>query len=261
MKTAIVLLLVLLQSVSISAQEKLEVFFDFNKYDLNETARKELTVWLMTHQNAEVSKIYGFCDWKGTNIYNDTLSLQRIKTVSDFLKANNIPVKSNYEIRGFGEDFKQSKVQAENRKVLIVYEIRKPDFTPPAASIGLQEKINSSKSGDKIKLENINFYNMSSRIVPESQANLYELLCALQDNPNLKIEIQGHICCQLSGDINNLSVSRARSIYNYLIAQKINRNRLSYKGFGVTRPIHPIPEKNEKEQDENRRVEVLILGK
>lgn len=261
MKISIVLLLVLLQSVSISAQEKLEVFFDFDQYELNPSALKQLTVWLMTHQNAEVSKIYGFCDSKGTNVYNDTLSLKRVKTVSDFLKANLVPVKSNYEIRGFGEDFPQSKIQSENRKVLVVYEIKKPDFTPVPASIGLQDKIKNAVSGDKIKLENINFYNMSSRIVPESKNSLYELLCALQDNPNLKVEIQGHICCQLSGDLNNISVSRARAIYNYLIAQKINRNRLSYKGFGVTKPIHAIPEKNTQEQDENRRVEVMIVEK
>jgi len=261
MKVKIGLLFFLLLAASVQAQEKLEVFFDFNKYDLNEVAVNQLTVWLMTHQNAEVSRIYGFCDSKGTNIYNDTLSLKRVKTVADFLKANNIPIQNDYEIRGFGEDFRQSKVQAENRKVLIVYAIKKPDFRPVPASVGLQDKINSSKSGDKIKLENINFYNMSSRIIPESQNSLYELLCALQDNPALKIEIHGHICCQLSGDINNLSVSRARSIYNYLIAKKIDRKRLSYKGFGVTKPIHPIPEKNDREQDENRRVEIMIVGK
>jgi flagellar motor protein MotB len=32
-----------------------------------------------------------------------------------------------------------------------------------------------------------------------------------------------------------------------------------FKGFGVTKPIHKIPEKNEVEADENRRVEILIL--
>jgi len=261
MKIKMILLLVFLNATTISAQEKLEVFFDFNKFDLNDTALHQLTVWLMTHQNAEVSKIYGFCDSKGTNVYNDTLSLERVKTVSNFLKANNIPVKSNFEIRGFGEDFKQSKIQAENRKVLVVYELKREVAVPTPGTIGLQDKIKTSKSGDKIKLEKINFYNMSSRIVPESQNNLYELLCALQDNPNLRIEIQGHICCQLSGDINNLSVSRARAVYNYLVSQKISKNRLSFKGFGVTKPIHPIPEKNEQEQDDNRRVEVMILNK
>ena len=34
---------------------------------------------------------------------------------------------------------------------------------------------------------------------------------------------------------------------------------MSFKGYGVTRPVHPIPEKNTQEEDENRRVEILIV--
>jgi flagellar motor protein MotB len=34
---------------------------------------------------------------------------------------------------------------------------------------------------------------------------------------------------------------------------------MTFKGYGVSRPIHPIPEKNTAEEDENRRVEILIL--
>jgi flagellar motor protein MotB len=34
---------------------------------------------------------------------------------------------------------------------------------------------------------------------------------------------------------------------------------MSYKGFGTTRPIYPIPEKNEIEANENRRVEIMIV--
>jgi outer membrane protein OmpA-like peptidoglycan-associated protein len=90
---------------------------------------------------------------------------------------------------------------------------------------------------------------------------LYDLLCALEENPKLKIEIQGHICCQKEGDINDVSTRRARAMYNFLIRNKIPRNRMSYKGFGTLRPIHPIPEKTEKEEEENRRVEILIVEK
>jgi outer membrane protein OmpA-like peptidoglycan-associated protein len=100
---------------------------------------------------------------------------------------------------------------------------------------------------------------MTPRILPKSKPVLVELLCALEENPKLKIEIQGHICCQKVFDINELSVMRARAIYNYLVSQKINRKRLTYKGYGTSEPIHPIPEKSEQEQDENRRVEILIL--
>jgi hypothetical protein len=52
---------------------------------------------------------------------------------------------------------------------------------------------------------------------------------------------------------------RRKAIYNYLIGQKINRKRLSYKGFGTSKPLHPIPEKSSQEEEENRRVEILIM--
>lgn len=248
---------------SIVAQDKLTVFFDFDQHNLNEVATQQLLTWVTNNPKAEVSKIYGFCDWKGTNSYNDSLSMKRVKSVFNYLKEKNIKVKDGYEVKGFGEDFEQSKVQAENRKVLIVYELKKEE---PLATVVVEEdntplpvQFKAAKIGDKIILKNIFFFNMTPRILPKSKPALLELLCALQDNPKLKIEIQGHICCQSVFDINELSVMRARAIYNYLVGQRINRKRLSYKGYGTSNPIHPIPEKNEKEEEENRRVEILIL--
>ena len=81
----------------------------------------------------------------------------------------------------------------------------------------------------------------------------------MNDNPKLKIEIQGHICCKLPNQIDAVSTARARAIYNFLIANKVNRKRLSFKGFGATRPIHPIPEKSTQEEEDNRRVEIMIV--
>ena len=34
---------------------------------------------------------------------------------------------------------------------------------------------------------------------------------------------------------------------------------MTYKGYGVSRPVHPIPEKSPEEEDDNRRVEILIV--
>jgi outer membrane protein OmpA-like peptidoglycan-associated protein len=250
---------VFLLSFGAFAQQRLTVYFDFNQYDINETATRQLNSWIAENDHIQVSKLYGFCDWKGTNHYNDTLSLRRIQTVLGFLKSNDIKVKDGY--KGFGEDFVQSKNQSENRKVVIVYDTNVIEKQVPVVSAPptLQQKIKNAKTGDYITLDNIQFFNMSPRIVAQSKPVLYELLCALQDNPKLRIEIQGHICCQLDGDINNLSVTRARAIYNYLVANRINRKRLSFRGFGVTRPIHPIPEQNEQQQNENRRVEIMIV--
>lgn len=101
--------------------QQLTLYFDFDRYDLNPNAQAQLQTWLVENPNIEVSKIYGFCDWKGSNHYNDTLSVKRVKTVLDYLKEKNISVSQGYEIKGFGEDFPQSKVQSENRKVIINY--------------------------------------------------------------------------------------------------------------------------------------------
>ncbi|HEU0136408.1 MAG TPA: OmpA family protein, partial [Flavobacterium sp.] len=172
-----------------------------------------------------------------------------------------IKVLPNYEMIGFGKDFDQSQDQWENRKVVVFYSNKAPAAPTKTDSLSLENRIRKSKSGDKIKLENINFFNMSARIVPESQPILYQLLCAMQENPKLKIEIQGHICCQTEkdNDLTYLSTMRAKAVYNYLLRQKINRNRLSFKGFGNTQPIFPIPEKTEAERDANRRVEIQIV--
>ena len=256
-------LMLIFNIFGVNAQDKLTIFFDFDQHNINEIAAQQLQTWITNNPKVEVSKIYGFCDSKGSNSYNDSLSLKRVKSVFNYLKEKNINVKDGYEIKGFGEDFEQSKVQSENRKVLIVFELKKekaqPTFSPEEENIPLTVKFKTAKTGDIIRLKSIYFFNMTPRILPKSKPILVELLCALQDNPKLKIEIQGHICCQNVFDINELSVLRARAIYNYLVGQKINRKRLSYKGFGTSNPIHPIPEKNEKEEEENRRVEILVV--
>jgi outer membrane protein OmpA-like peptidoglycan-associated protein len=253
-------LICLFFSLTISAQQKIEVFFDFDKYDLNDAAVETLNGAIANRKNIEVSKIYGFCDWKGTNSYNDTLSLKRVNEVWYFLKNKGIRIREDYEKRGFGEDFEQSKVQSENRKVMIVFEETKIEMPIRTADDRiLSEKIKTAKRGDKIKLQNINFHNNSAVIVPKSKPVLYDLLCVMEDNPKLKIEIQGHICCQPERDVNDVSTARARAIYMFLIRNKIDRKRLSFKGFGISEPIYPIPEKSESEADENRRVEIMIV--
>ena len=61
-------------------------------------------------------------------------------------------------------------------------------------------------------------------------------------------------------DRTDLSGQRAKAIRNFLTGNGIDKSRLSYKGFGSTQPIYPIPEKNEAERAANRRVEILIVA-
>ena len=254
-----ILVFLFLSSLSCVAQDKLELFFDFNKYDLNPEAVTTLNDWILKHSDSKVLKIYGFCDWKGSNKYNDTLSLQRVQTVFNYFTENKISIDKDYLQKGFGKNFTQDKNQALNRKVEIMYNNLLPEVIKVPTETTLSEKVKTAKKGDLVRLKNINFYNNSARIVPASKSILYDLLCVMQENPSLKIEIQGHICCQVLNSMDHISTARAKAIYNHLIQNKINRNRLTYKGYGVSSPIFPIPEKNEAEENENRRVEIKIL--
>ena len=256
-------ILLMLISFATFSQEKVTIYFDFDKSELNDFAVKKLNSWIAEGKNYEVTKLFGFCDWKGTNSYNDTLAMKRVLQVYEFLKASKINVQKDIEIRGFGEDFEQSKLQAENRRVTIVY-IEKNETTGKKEVIideNLSDQIKKSKKGDLIKLNNIYFFNNSAKTVPKSEPILYELLCAMNDNPTLNIEIQGHICCKRPDEFDAISTARAKAVYNYLIRNKIDRSRMSFKGYGVTKPIYLIPEKNETEENFNRRVEILIKNK
>ena len=243
------------------AQEKFNIYFDFDRFDLNDSAIKKINTWIADGKDYEVTKIYGFCDWKGTNKYNDTLAIKRVYSVCDFLKSKKIAVRKNIEIRAFGENFEQSKIQSENRRVTLIYAEKKETTTEKNLEEQLKERFKSSKKGDLIKLPNFYFYNNSAKIVPKSEPILSELLCLLVDNPKLKIEIQGHICCKLPNEVETVSSARAKAIYNYLILHKIDRKRMTFKGFGVTKPIYKIPERNVLEENENRRVEIMIVDK
>jgi len=255
MKYNIILFLALVTNCF--AQKQFEVFFDFNQDVPNQQSILDFNQWIVQNKNIEVLKLAGYCDSVDTKQYNKVLAERRIESLFQLLNENNVKVNQNLERNAVGEEFKQSKIQAENRKVTIFYreEAQKPIESQ------LTKQIKNAKAGETIKLPNLYFYNNSPQIVPSSIPTLNQLLAAMEENPNLKIEIQGHICCQTVHDIGDISTARARAIYNYLLRFNINKDRMTYKGFGSSRPVHKIPERNEDEANDNRRVEVLIVDK
>ena len=271
MKFTVSICLLFISLFSGFAQQKIQVYFNFNSSNLNEVTLNQLKHLIFTQPDIKIFKMYGFCDAKGTDAYNETLSLQRIHAVYKFFKENKIEIDSTFTEKGFGKNFQQNSVQALNRKVEIEYFIPIPKKATKITEtitktieaikeITLSEKFKSAQKGDKIKLKNINFFNNSAQILPKSLPVLHDVVVIMKQNPKLEIEIQGHICCQRSNGMDHISKARARAIYDYLIENNIKRNRLKYKGFGVKNPIHPIPEKSPLEEEENRRVELQILN-
>ncbi|TBX70014.1 OmpA family protein [Flavobacterium silvisoli] len=293
MKPIFVFLFCVLFANTFHAQEQFALYFDSNKFELNNKEKERLTTWLTENKNNKIVAIHGFTDEDGTTGFNDTLAQKRVDGVFRIIK-DKIKIREDFKTRSFGESFNQSKIKAENRRVTIYYilekdliredeilgikqetreETPKPEIEYPEKLMfenpngttsefkldqAFMKKIGEAKQGEKIKIENLNFIINTFAVVPESRVKMYELLVVLQRNPQLKIEIQGHLCC-MPTDRLDLSTQRAKAIYNFLVANQIYPPRLSYKGFGSTQPIYPLPEKNEQERAANRRVEILIV--
>ena len=125
----------------------------------------------------------------------------------------------------------------------------------------LVTKFDKAKKGDLVRINNINFYLNSEKVTEHSVPLLNELLQIMLNNPKLRIEIHGHICCNPNPMDTKLSYRRALIILKYLTSRGIEVNRLAFKGYGSNDPIYRVPERNEKERAANRRVEILIVAK
>jgi outer membrane protein OmpA-like peptidoglycan-associated protein len=293
MKTYFSFFFFLISIVTCYAQEKFTLYFESNKFELNTKENTKLSTWISENKNNKIVAIHGFTDEDGTNGFNDTLAQKRVNCIYNTVK-NQIKIREDFKTRSFGESFEQSKNKAENRRVVIYYilekdlpredeilgikkeiveEEPKPEIVYPEKLVfenpngtksefnldrTFMKKVGEAKTGEKLNIENLNFVINTFAVVNESRGKLHELLLVLQKNPNLKIEIQGHLCC-MPIDRTDLSTQRAKAIYNFLVNHDILKERLSYKGFGTSKPIYALPEKNEQERAANRRVEILIL--
>jgi len=136
-------------------------------------------------------------------------------------------------------------------------------------TIKFHYNLNSLIEGKELTFNNIIFKADSDVMLASSNLDLEKLLKILQDNPSMKIEIQGHVNNAIKNivkkDYNTrlyeqkLSEKRAQSVMNYLIKKNINKNRLTFIGCGSTRLIYPNA-KTESELSMNRRVSILVIS-
>jgi outer membrane protein OmpA-like peptidoglycan-associated protein len=256
--------------VQMKAQNQFTVYFDFDIDEADTNSNNSLLQWTAKHSDAHIKSIFGYTDSIGTPSYNNGLSKRRATSIYNQLKNTSVFLE-NAEVKGLGETVTEADAP-KNRKVVITFIAQKespvtntPDLQEPKPQPTympvlktLDEQISGAKKGDKIVLQNIIFYYDSPLLLPESAPMLDKLVYILKIDANLKIDIQGHKCCSPS-DVTNLSGDRAKSVYQYLVNHGVDKNRLSYQGFGTNRPIYSIPEKTEAQREANRRVEIEVL--
>lgn len=124
----------------------------------------------------------------------------------------------------------------------------------PAPAIG--EKLNEEATA--FKLDKVYFNLGQAVVLQESYEQLDNLAEYLKENPELKIQIEGHTDNQGDPAANQkLSLDRAFNVRQYLIEKGVDGKRIRFKGHGSTQPVSPND--TEENRSKNRRVEYKIM--
>jgi outer membrane protein OmpA-like peptidoglycan-associated protein len=256
------------------------VYFEFDKYELTTAALESMATNLAIDTNKfRVTKlnIYGHTDQKGSVAYNNKLSFKRAAAVANYFISLGVPAEKIQTIIGFGKSqlitnsMDESSRQINRRVLIVMYAEPKitvaatpPNLTKPQTSI---EKLREGnlKQGEFLVLEDILFYGSRHVFTKTSYESLFNLVEIMHQRQSLQIEIHGHICCvegvgdgyDMDTQTEDLSYQRAKALYEFLVMQGIRKERMSYKGFGHSKPL--TLERNDFERQRNRRVEIKIV--
>lgn len=258
------------------------VHFEINRATISPSYQDALMQVVAELKTAPDKKIliYGLADYLGNNTANQKLSEARAQAVHQFVKQHNIPASQILIVKGLGQDLAMGNQQEhgnqQKRNAMVLIRKNTPrniqasptqnTTSPKVVAPSIKELVENTAISKTFVLDNIHFQLHSVELAPQSRPVLLSLLKVLESQPQLKIRIEGHICCNKLEGFNpasapyKLSVYRAKKIYQFFVDNRIAPERLSYVGFGRTKPIYE--DETEKEhQDANRRVEIRIMAK
>ncbi len=248
-------------------EQKFSLYYANDQYEL--TSQHHLLIdSLKGLPNKELYDIHikGFTNNLGSTDYNLELSRKRAENVKKELRHFTI-----ISSTGYGE---LNSEAADNRRVDILIHLKEHHITEEGeiieAPIHEVERpatvatLTVPKIGDKIILEGIRFYPDRDVIMDESKESLEELIGFLNRNPTVRFKLLGHICCgdpenpyrdlkNVRTGKDNLSEARARSVFNYLVKNGIDKRRMRYVGMAYRNPTH-------KGDEFDRRVEIEITS-
>lgn len=268
MQKITVLLSLLVFGITYSQEEIVNsVYFDFDKFSIDETQTKATIDFVKTIDSTRIEsvQIFGYTDDVGKDDYNFKLSTNRAKTIEQKLIEAGIKSKIIITIEGKGrilidDDIVENlpEKRSKNRRVDVVMNLKPlPKLVLPGVYSSIQK---SHVVGDHIYLDDILFEKGSSRLTTKAKNELDKIALALHRYKTIEFEIQGHVCCtppyqreaiDKETKKRQLSSNRAERVYKYLAFRRIDKRRMTHKGYGNTKPLGKDPQYD-------RRVELVI---
>ena len=251
-------------------EEIYSIFFEFDKFNLKEEQAEGVLAFVQKIDTARIEsiQIYGYCDDRGKDEYNFVLSTNRATTVKNKLIERGIKSKIIITLEGKGrimldEDLQTDipEARSKNRRVDVVVNYK--SITIENLKIpGVYSTIRKDAvKGDRIYLEKVLFERGSSQLTVQAKKELDNIALQLLKFKNIQFEVQGHVCCtptyhreavDRETKKRELSVNRAKRVYNYLFKKGISDARMTYRGYGNTQSL-------KQGGALDRRVELLIL--
>jgi outer membrane protein OmpA-like peptidoglycan-associated protein len=259
-----------LEVVFAQEEEIYSIFFEFDKFNLKEEQTEGVLSFVQKIDTARIEsiQIYGYCDDRGKDEYNFVLSTNRATTVKNKLIERGIKSKIIITLEGKGrimldEDLQTDipEARSKNRRVDVVVNYK--SITIENLKIpGVYSSIRKDAvKGDRIYLEKVLFERGSSQLTVQAKKELDKIALQLLKFKNIQFEVQGHVCCtptyhreavDRETKKRELSVNRAKRVYNYLFKKGISDARMTYRGYGNTQSL-------KQGGALDRRVELLIL--
>ena len=229
------------------SSEKVKGDLDLYAFDMPENAKPKPVTYLKgIISNATTNELLEasvqLIDLENGNIIN---SFSSIASTGEYLIS--IPSGKNYALNVSKKGF---LFHSEN------FSLADHNPTEPYQ---LDIKLQPLKTGESVVLKNIFFETNSFELKKESTVELDKLAQLLKDNPSMKIEIGGHTDNIGSDESNQkLSENRAKAVNDYLVKAGIVATRLTYKGYGKTKPI--ATNDTEEGRAQNRRTEFTVTS-
>lgn len=129
-----------------------------------------------------------------------------------------------------------------------------PNTAGPASNNGCPEIEEAARVTLAEAAQAVEFQTGSDRLVPASRDILNQVADIMRRYSDYKLRIGGHTDSTGGSSFNQqLSEKRAKACYDYLVSQGISASRMSYAGYGETRPI--ADNRYADGREKNRRVE------
>lgn len=237
------------------------VYFETDNDQFYPKSRKTIEDLFLLDNGSIITeiKLTGYCDQRGTKIYNQDLALRRVKSVQKFFNSKCDFDPAIFKIHAKGElnpgdlEYLEGGSQM-NRRVQINVSYKYPklsknDKIDPKEILEIEKTLidvqktlpiftDSLKVNEKLIFNNLIFYPGTHRLREISYPVMDSIINSLMIHKKYEIEIQGHICCNgpnepgLDRDTGqwNLSTARAEQIKRFFVKYGLDPSRFTTIG-------------------------------